>query len=65
MGFRIYIFIWYSVIIKNMSEQSGTWWIWKFWILLVVVVEVILGIIKPEVLINNSLLGTSLLNLIL
>ena len=49
-----------------MSEQSGTWWIWRvFWILLVVTaVEVILGIIKPEVLINNSLLGTSLLNLI-
>ena len=48
-----------------MSEKSGTWWIWRvFWILLVVTaVEVILGIIKPEILINN-LLGTTLLNLI-
>ena len=32
-----------------MSEQSGTWWIWRVLDLLVVTaVEVILGIIKPE-----------------
>ncbi len=49
-----------------MSEQTGTWWIWKvFWILLIVTaIEVILGIIKPSVLIDNSLLGTSLLNVV-
>ena len=49
-----------------MSEQTGTWWIWKvFWLLLIVTaVEVILGIIKPSVLIDNSFLGTSLLNLV-
>ena len=49
-----------------MSEQTGTWWIWRvFWILLIVTaVEVILGIIKPAVLIDNSFLGTTLLNLI-
>lgn len=49
-----------------MSEQTGTWWIWKvFWLLLIVTaIEVILGIIKPSVLIDNSFLGTSLLNLI-
>jgi cytochrome c oxidase subunit IV len=49
-----------------MSEQTGTWWIWRvFWILLIVTtVEVVLGIIKPAVLIDNSLLGTTLLNLI-
>ena len=34
-----------------MAEQVGTWWIWKvFWILLVITgVEVVLGIIKPEI----------------
>ena len=49
-----------------MSEQTGTWWIWRvFWLLLIVTaIEVILGIIKPAVLIDNSFLGTSLLNLI-
>jgi cytochrome c oxidase subunit IV len=49
-----------------MSEQTGTWWIWRvFWILLIVTaVEVILGIIKPAVLVDNSFLGTTLLNLI-
>ena len=49
-----------------MSEQTGTWWIWRvFWILLIVTaVEVILGIIKPAILIDNSFLGTTLLNLI-
>ena len=47
-----------------MAEQNGTWFIWKvFWILLfVTAVEVILGIIKPPFLIENSMLGTSLLN---
>tara|TARA_Y100000991_G_C21824716_1_gene285441 strand:- start:286 stop:603 length:318 start_codon:yes stop_codon:yes gene_type:complete len=49
-----------------MSEHTGTWWIWRvFWILLfVTAVEVILGIIKPAILTDNSFLGTSLLNLI-
>ena len=49
-----------------MADQNGTWWIWKvFWILLIVTaVEVILGIIKPAVLIDNSILGTSLLNMV-
>lgn len=49
-----------------MAEQNGTWFIWKvFWILLfVTAVEVILGIIKPPFLIENSMLGTSLLNMI-
>ena len=49
-----------------MSEQTGTWWIWRvFWILLIVTtIEVVLGIIKPAVLIDNFFLGTSLLNLI-
>ena len=49
-----------------MAEHSGTWWIWKvFWILLIVTtVEVVLGIIKPAVLVDTNLLGTSLLNLV-
>jgi cytochrome c oxidase subunit IV len=49
-----------------MAEQKGTWFIWRvFWILLfVTAVEVILGIIKPAFLIENSMLGTSLLNMI-
>ena len=49
-----------------MSEQTGTWWIWKvFWILLIVTaIEVVLGIIKPSVLIDNSFLGTTLLNFV-
>ncbi len=48
-----------------MSEQKGNWWIWKvFWILLIITaVEVVLGIIKPAVLTENFLIGTSLLNL--
>ena len=69
MGFRIYFLLFsinkqFKQII--MSEQTGTWWIWRvFWILLIVTaVEVILGIIKPVVLIDNSFLGTTLLNLI-
>ncbi len=68
MGFRIY-FLLFSINKLNryiMSEQTGTWWIWRvFWILLIVTaVEVILGIIKPAILIDNSFLGTTLLNLI-
>jgi cytochrome c oxidase subunit IV len=49
-----------------MSEQTGTWWIWRvFWILLIVTtVEVVLGIIKPTILLDHFFLGTSLLNLI-
>ena len=47
-----------------MAEQSGTWWIWRvFWILLFVTAfEVLLGILKvneslPEVLIHGKFLG--------
>ena len=43
-----------------MAEQSGTWWIWRvFWILLFVTAfEVLLGILKvneslPEVLVHG------------
>lgn len=48
-----------------MAEQVGTWWIWKvFWILLVITgVEVVLGIIKPEILLG-PFLGTSILNIV-
>ena len=48
-----------------MAEQVGTWWIWKvFWILLVITgVEVVLGIIKPEIMLK-SFLGTSILNIV-
>ena len=46
------------------SESNNNWWIWKvFWILLVVTaVEVVLGIIKPQYLIETKFLGTILLN---
>ena len=46
------------------NEKKGNWWIWKvFWILLVVTsVEVLLGIIQPEMLVETRFLGTSLLN---
>jgi cytochrome c oxidase subunit IV len=49
-----------------MADQKGNWWIWKvFWILLfITAVEVILGIIKPVILIDNFILGTSWLNFI-
>ena len=47
-----------------MAEQKGTWWIWKvFWILLIVTgVEVLLGILKvngslPETLVHGKFLG--------
>jgi len=48
-----------------MAEQVGTWWIWKvFWILLVITgVEVVLGIIKPEILLG-PFFGTSILNIV-
>ena len=48
-----------------MAEQNGTWWIWKvFWILLIITaVEVVLGIIKPEFMLN-PVLGTSILNIV-
>ncbi len=48
-----------------MAEQVGTWCIWKvFWILLVITgVEVVLGIIKPELLLG-PFLGTSILNIV-
>lgn len=48
-----------------MAEQVGTWWIWKvFWILLVITgVEVVLGIIKPEIMLG-PFLGTSILNIV-
>ena len=47
------------------ESPQGTAWIWKiFWLLLVITtVEVVLGIIKPEILLT-SLAGTSVLNLI-
>ena len=46
------------------NENKGNWWIWKvFWILLIVTtVEVVLGLIKPDFLINTIFLGTKLLN---
>ena len=46
------------------TTTNSNWWIWKvFWILLIVTtVEVVLGIIKPEFLINTQFLGTKLLN---
>ena len=46
------------------NEKKGNWWVWKvFWILLVVTsVEVLLGMIQPEMLVGTRFLGTSLLN---
>ena len=46
------------------ETKKGNWWIWKvFWILLfVTAVEVILGIIKPEFMVETIWLGTKLLN---
>lgn len=50
---------------EHHESPEGTAWIWKvFWILLIVTtVEVVLGIIKPEILMGQFL-GTSVLNLI-
>ena len=46
------------------NEKKGNWWIWKvFWILLIVTtVEVVLGMTKPDLLLNTQFLGTSILN---
>ena len=46
------------------TTTNSNWWIWKvFWILLIVTtVEVVLGIIKPDFLIETQFLGTKLLN---
>ena len=46
------------------TTTNSNWWIWKvFWILLVVTtVEVALGIIKPDFLVESQFLGTKLLN---
>ncbi len=48
-----------------MSKENSTREIWLvFWILLVVTaVEVILGIIKPSVLIDHYIIGVTLLNM--
>lgn len=50
---------------EHHESPEGTWWVWKVFIILLVVttVEVALGIIKPEFLLM-PLLGTSLLNII-
>ncbi len=50
---------------EHHESPEGTKWIWKvFWILLIVTtVEVVLGIIKPEILMGK-MLGTSVLNVI-
>lgn len=50
---------------EHHESPEGIWWIWKVFIILLVVttVEVVLGIIKPEVLMGNFL-GTSILNII-
>ena len=48
----------------DQNENKGNWWIWKvFWILLIITaVEVVLGLIKPPVLVDTIFLGTKLLN---
>jgi len=50
---------------EHHESPEGTWWVWKVFIILLVVttVEVALGIIKPEPLLVG-VLGTSLLNVI-
>ncbi len=50
---------------EHHKSPEGTWWIWKVFIILLVVtaLEVALGIIKPEILMG-PFLGTSLLNII-
>ena len=50
---------------EHHESPEGIWWIWKVFILLLVVtaVEVILGIIKPEFLLGHFM-GTSVLNII-
>ena len=46
------------------NQHNGNWWIWKvFWILLgLTIFEVLLGMFKPEFLVNTIFLGTKLLN---
>ena len=46
------------------TRTNSNWWIWRvFWILLVVTtVEVALGIIKPDFLVETQFLHTKLLN---
>ena len=48
-----------------MSKENSTREIWLvFWILLVVTaIEVVLGIIKPAVLVDNYIIGVTLLNM--
>ena len=50
---------------EHHESPEGIWWIWKVFIILLVVttVEVVLGIIKPEALMGQFL-GTSFLNII-
>lgn len=50
---------------EHHESPEGTWWIWKVFIILLVVttVEVVLGIIKPEILMGQFM-GTSVLNII-
>lgn len=50
---------------EHHESPEGVWWIWKVFIILLVVttVEVALGIIKPEPLMIQFL-GTSILNII-
>lgn len=46
------------------ETTNSNWWIWKvFWILLIVTTfEVILGLVKPSILVDTQFLGTKLLN---
>jgi cytochrome c oxidase subunit IV len=50
---------------EHHESPEGVWWIWKVFIILLVVttVEVVLGIIKPPMLMGQ-MLGTSILNII-
>ncbi|WP_417601229.1 cytochrome C oxidase subunit IV family protein [Owenweeksia hongkongensis] len=50
---------------EHHESPEGIWWIWKVFILLLVVtaVEVILGLVKPEFLMGHFM-GTSVLNII-
>tara|TARA_Y100000589_G_scaffold166825_2_gene158796 strand:- start:437 stop:754 length:318 start_codon:yes stop_codon:yes gene_type:complete len=47
-----------------MGQSNSTWRIWKvFWILLALTtVEVLLGIFKPPLLVDNMIIGVTLLN---
>jgi len=47
-----------------MAQSNSTWRIWKvFWILLALTtLEVLLGIFKPSILVENTLIGVTLLN---